>query len=237
MAAILAVLITVFSVPSVEAQGLVNHWATLEECLSPAADSAPYYIPEIHQARRFNPKTEIFLGLPEESCVDLDLPDRIANSDGYAWIKSRAGEPHIYERLPGNLSGKVLRRADCENNARRVVSRARQAVAGPQGLQGQQGLEGPQGPQGLQGLTGLQGTQGTAGYVQYQQQQRTDVAPPPKHLSKWVTIPLIVGGVALARYAGYRCLRKDGWCRGGEQDVTTIVQVGSGPFPPIVVRQ
>ena len=155
---VLALLATIFTAPYAYAQGsVVNHWATLEECLSPAADSAPYYIPELRQTRRFNPKAEIRLGLPQESCVELDLPDRLANPDGYAWIKARSGEPHIYERLPGNLSGKILRRDDCENEARRVVPRSTRTAEAAPTLPGPQGLQGPQGPPGIQGPQGPPG--------------------------------------------------------------------------------
>ncbi len=199
------------------APSITNHWATLEECMSPAADSAPYYLPEKLQSLPYNPQTEIVLGLSQESCVDLDVPDRLTTngSGGYAWVKTPAGVPHIY----GRVNGQVLRRGDCNNKARQVVSRARPVVAGVPGLQGLQGGIGPQGQQGPQGPSGQNGTAGLSNY-QYQPYPVAQNIEAPHRSFPWGKAGIAVGVIGAGIGVGLVCALSNDGCFNHTQIVT-----------------
>lgn len=108
-------MMAVFYFPKITStQGFVDHWATLEECV--AANTAPYYVATKLQNIALE-SGQTLSGLPQDSCVELDVPDRIALSqDGFAWVKQTAGEPYVF-----SAEGTPVRRGDCRNRARRIV--------------------------------------------------------------------------------------------------------------------
>ncbi|MDO8565274.1 MAG: hypothetical protein Q7R67_01460 [bacterium] len=108
-------------------------------------------------------------------------------------------------------------------------------AAPPQQLAGQQGLRGLDGPQGLRGLDGQQGLRGLDG--QQNLQGSAGVPPPEKKSGRSWVKPLLIGlGAAAVGYGVYRCVRQNGFCRGGGVNVSQIVTLG-GPVPITVIQR
>lgn len=93
-----AFVILVLLAQNVWAQAPTNHWSSSEECN--AAVEAPFYFPEIKNCK-IDKKMFVELGLPSDSCVLMDLPDRLAGPTGYGWVKLEKGRRLNYNRKTG----------------------------------------------------------------------------------------------------------------------------------------
>jgi hypothetical protein len=94
------------------AQDLTDHWSSVDRCI--AAKDAPFYYPKIvHQQKML--ADEKILGLSSDSCVKMDLPDRII---GGGFVRIEAGRKMVYS----TKTGAPIRLAECNNKVYEVVS-------------------------------------------------------------------------------------------------------------------
>lgn len=107
------VLLTLFlalGFSKVEGQ-IAIHWETVEECI--AATGAPMYYPANPSPKPLG-TNEIVVGLPDPSCVEMDLPEAMG---GRGWVRTETGRRFVANRL----TGQVLRLVECNNNVYDVV--------------------------------------------------------------------------------------------------------------------
>lgn len=129
----------ILSGTQLEAQRLVDHWATVEECL--AAVDAPFYYPSTRSNKKLGPN-EVVRGVPHASCIEMDLPDRMG---GRGYVKIEAGREGTYN----SQTGKMMTLYACRNEVYKVVP-----IPLPRGHDGKPGPKGDKGDVGPQGLPG-----------------------------------------------------------------------------------
>ncbi|MBI5139769.1 collagen-like protein [Candidatus Nomurabacteria bacterium] len=188
------VLLTTFA-STVEAQTpLVDHWKTVEECLSAA--SAPFYYPSILNKRRLA-SGEVVLGPPTGGCLELELPDRLGKR---GFVRIEAGRKLVYNIK----TAKVLRLEECDNTAYSFTpfppAKGERGEVGPQGPQG---IAGPQGPPGQDGKAGPQGPQGAPGPAAIPAIDWGRVGRHEKKDGFWTKKKLLVAGAIVAGGVGY----------------------------------
>ncbi len=145
---------------------VVDHWATLNECLM--AQSAPFYYPTILTQKKLR-EGEVVRGHPTGGCIEMDLPDRMG---GRGFVKIEPGRRFVYDAR----TGKILRLAECNNAVYSETPfrpiwgipglrgpRGFRGVPGPTGPQGPMGPAGPPGPPGKDGRDGIDGKDGRDG--------------------------------------------------------------------------
>ncbi len=125
--------------PSANAQTMVDHWSTGEQCL--AATSAPFYYPTILHKQALA-QNEVRRGIPSGACVDMDLPDRMG---GRGWVRIDEDREFVYNAF----TGKIDRLYECNNHVYSIAPFP--SIVGETGPQGLQGIPGPQGLQGIPG--------------------------------------------------------------------------------------
>jgi len=89
-----------------------NYWATEAECL--AVVGAPWYYPEPRKCA-LKPNEDI-VGLPANSCVQMDLPNNLGVGDR-GWVPIEAGRRFVRDKRTGILT----RLEECCNDVQQVV--------------------------------------------------------------------------------------------------------------------
>ena len=110
--AIMAAAIFGFCVP---ASAQMDHFETVGSCMAAPKNTLHYFPTFVHQQRLM--ENEVIGGLPQLSCVEMQLPDRLVGKEGRGWVRIGDDRKVIFDKN----TGKPLRLAECNNTIFEVV--------------------------------------------------------------------------------------------------------------------